>query len=114
MQDLTITVEAVSGGTFTQFSLTDQGSGDRVSYKGPAQSKVIINTTLAEVRNGDGDSVMKHISGMGTSNIMSLSPYVRSMVDGKATHLDGVPILNWSGSTALKITIVGRRKYLIG
>lgn len=113
MQDLIITVEPISG-TFTRFTLTDEGSGNRVTYNGPAQSKVIIDTALAEVRDSSGDSLIEHISGMGSSNIMSLTPYIKALGDSMENHLDGVPIMNWSADTSLKVTILGRRKYLIG
>ena len=57
---------------------------------------------------------MKSVTGMGSSNIMSLTPYQREVDDVLPESVNGQPIIEWSGNTALKVSITGRRKYLIG
>ena len=113
MADLQIEIAPVSG-TITEFTLKDKASGNFIRYKGAAQTKIVIDTTTATVTNAKGLSVMKSVTGMGSSNIMSLTPYQREVDDALPENVNGQPIIEWSGNTALKVSITGRRKYLIG
>ena len=113
MNDLIIEVTPISG-TLTDFRIEDKASGNYIEYNGPARTKVTINTTLATVVDERGNSVIRHVPSTGSSAIMSLTPYRRNTGETIANHINGTPILEWRANVPIKVTITGRRKYLIG
>ena len=113
MNDLVFDIQPVSG-TLTKFKLTDAASGNFVEYNGPARTKVTVNTSLSTVTDESGNSVIRYVPSMGTSTILSLTPYHRAAGESRANHVNGTPILEWSANVPIKVVITGRRKYLIG
>lgn len=114
MRDVVIEVSPRTGSNLTQFTLKDLGSGDFLTFKSASgQSKVTINTELATVANAEG-SLIKDVVGTGSSNILSLTPYNPAQGEVLLNHEPGTPVLEWEANTPIKVTVTGRRKYLIG
>lgn len=112
MTDLTFTITPVSG-SITDLRLEDAASGNFLQYRGPAQSLISINTTTATVQDGAGASLIKNISQVGASTILSLTPYNRGNGEVITSHIDGTPVLRWECNVPIKVVISGRRKYLL-
>ena len=113
MQDVIIDITPMTG-TIKELTIEDRGSGNYTTYSGPAQTKISINTTLSTVTNESSLSIIRYISGMASSNIMSVTPYIPSVGEAMPENLYGVPLIDWTCNTPIKITVTGRRKYLIG
>lgn len=113
MSDLTYEVEPVSG-TITDLRLEDMASGSYLVYKGPARTKITIDPHMATVTDETGNSIIQHIPQIGSSTLLSVSPYRKTEGEVIQRHRDGVPVLKWSSNRPLRITVTGRRKYLIG
>ena len=101
-------------GSLTSFTITDRGSGNYIRYSGPAKSKVVIDARTASVVDGDGVDVMQYVPAVGSSTILSLSPYFRKDAEILSNHPNGCPILDWTANVPIRIKAIGRRKYLIG
>lgn len=116
MTDVIIELTPLSG-TITKFRLEDKASGNFLTFELPSGttgvSKVIIDTAMARVTNDKGGSLIKYVTGMGSSNIMTLSPYTLTYGDSLPDSVHGVPIIEWEANTGLSMTVTGRRKYLI-
>ena len=113
MMDLLMEVQPVTG-SLSDFRITDKGSGSTFRYKGPAQSRVSINNALFAVADARGNSLIKNVVETGTAALTPLTPYWRSESESLNFHQDGTPVIVWSSNVPLKITITGRRKYLVG
>lgn len=113
MDDLVYEITPVSG-TLTKFTLSDKGSGNYISFNGTAQSRVVINASTASVLSNTGESIVKFVDSIGTNAIMSMTPYNRAPGETLPNHSDGTPVLSWSANVPIRVSISGRRKYLIG
>ena len=112
MQDVLIEVTPVSG-SITKLTLEDRASGNFVKYSGPAQSKININTKMSSVVDVNNKSIIRYVSGIASSNIMSLTPYKTAVGESIAEHLEGSPIIDWTCNVPIKVRVIGRRKYLL-
>ncbi len=113
MADIVFEVTPVSG-SLTSFNIMDRGSGNYIRYSGPAKSKVVVDARTASVVDGDGVDVMQYVPAVGSSTILSLSPYFRKDAEILSNHPNGCPILDWTANVPIRIKAIGRRKYLIG
>lgn len=114
MTDLVIDVEPVSG-TLTRFSLTDKGSGSTIEYNGGySDSRITINNVLASVSDSKGQSVIRYVTRLGDSSMFPITPFWRDAGESLTNHVDGSPAISWTANVPIRITVSGRRKYLIG
>ena len=112
MQDVIIEITPVSG-SITELTLEDKASGNFVKYSGPAQGRIIINSKLSSVVDVNSKSIIRYISGIGSSNIMTLTPYSPAIGEGISEYMEGVPVVNWSSNVPVRVKVTGRRKYLL-
>lgn len=113
-QDARFEITAADGSTLTELELTDVATGNTMRYKGAAQSKITIIAAQTRVVNANNVSVIKNVTGVGSSCIMTLTPYFRTVGDSFPSSREGQPAIAWSANKAIKIKVTGRRKYLIG
>lgn len=113
MMDLTIDVQPVSG-TLTEFKIVDKASGGTIKYKGPAQTKVSISNPMFTVNGPTGQSLIQYVSETGAAGLLPVTPFWRGEFESLGNHVDGHPVLEWTANTPIKLTVSGRRKYLIG
>lgn len=112
MTDLFFEITPVSG-TLTKFSLTDKATGATFTYDGVSQSKITIDSNLSAVVNNKGNSIVKYVTESGGSVLLPLHPYWRAQGESITGHVDGTPVLEWSSIVPLRVTVTGRRKFLV-